>query len=666
MTGNQWHDRLDKLRSACDRALDTATSIGAFSIEILRHTLEIEGLTAGTVFQFNSPEPQILVEEGLKKLFREGMYILDMDHTSMLRESIQQQKVVDIDRRCVPEVGLLEHSGVIAAVPSQNAPFYVIELAATRNFSREEFQHLREIVRLLATYIQQFLQEGTKQQEAPEDTGTFWERFDQFVLRLQRSLHLKETVAVAVNDGRSLIGCDRVSIALRHGSRAKVYGVSGQEDVAQRANLVQAMAVLTNEVIRGGQPVVYRGTIDGLAPQVEKPLAEYLAESRTRMVMLIPLREPEELIKDEPENTGRRQEKPRRVIGCLVVEQAAEARPRTNVVQRTELLTEHIETAIHNAQRYESIFLLPLWRFIGRTIGWFKGRRVWAALAIIAGIALVGAGLAYIPWEYRVEAKGLAMPVDQHEVFAPWDGDVVTVYVESGQRVEFGEKLVLLQSDELDAEKVRIVSEVNELKKTVLQRQAEARSADSRPADERIRIEFEAKKAEIELQGALDRLKVVEDRIANLLVTAPAPGVVATFQVKQLLQNRPVRRGELLMQVMDDTGEWRLELEVPEYRKGHIERAIANSGDEKLRVEYVLATAVETSHEGHVTLISNRSNQSPEEGTIVEVHAAINKEDLGNRNIGADVTAKIHCGKKNLFYVLFGDVVEFVQRYFWL
>ncbi|MCA9030751.1 MAG: HlyD family efflux transporter periplasmic adaptor subunit, partial [Planctomycetaceae bacterium] len=352
--------------------------------------------------------------------------------------------------------------------------------------------------------------------------------------------------------------------------------------------------------------------------------------------------------------------------GCLVVEQATEARPRTNVVQRTELLTEHIETAIHNAQRYESIFLLPLWRFIGRTIGWFKGRRVWAALAIIAGIALVGAGLAYIPWEYRVEAKGLAMPVDQHEVFAPWDGDVVTVFVESGQRVEQGQKLVQLQSDELDAEKVRIVSEVNELKKTVLQREAEARSADSRPADERIRIEFEAKKAEIELEGAQDRLKVVEDRIANLLVTAPAPGVVATFQVKQLLQNRPVRRGELLMQVMDDTGEWRLELEVPEYRKGHIERAIANSGDEKLKVEYVLATAVETSHEGHVTLISNRSNQSQEEGTIVEVHAAINKEDLGNRNIGADVTAKIHCGKKNLFYVLFGDVVEFVQRYFWL
>ena len=51
----------------------------------------------------------------------------------------------------------------------------------------------------------------------------------------------------------------------------------------------------------------------------------------------------------------------------------------------------------------------------------------------------------------------------------------------------------------------------------------------------------------------------------------------------------------------------------------------------------------------------------------------INKEDLvekkDNTNrcrIGAEVTAKIHCGQRSLGYVLFGDVVEFVQRYFWL
>ena len=31
-----------------------------------------------------------------------------------------------------------------------------------------------------------------------------------------------------------------------------------------------------------------------------------------------------------------------------------------------------------------------------------------------------------------------------------------------------------------------------------------------------------------------------------------------------------------------------------------------------------------------------------------------------------EVTAKIDCGEQPLFFVLFGDVVEFVQRNVWL
>lgn len=666
MTENQWHDRLDKLRTRYDRALDTATSLPAFALDVLRSTLEIEGLTAGALFRFTTPEPEVLIEEGLRKLSHDGLFIVDPDHASLLRESIQKQKVQVIVDRAVPEVGLREHTVLMAPVSGQNPPFHVIELATIHRPTQDQLAHLREIIQLLTTYIVQFLQEGEKQQQTPESGENFWERFDQFLLRLQRSLHLKETVAVAVNDGRSLIGCDRVSIALKHGSRSKVYGVSGQEDVAQRANLVRTMAELCTEVIRGGQPVTYRGTVEGLAPQVERPLANYLAESRTRMVMLIPLREPEELILDEPDTTARRQEKPRKVIGCLVVEQATEARPRPQVVQRTDLLIEHVESAIHNAQRYESIFLLPLWRFIGRNIAWFKGRRVWAAVAIIAAVTAVGFGLAYIPWDYRVEAKGQAMPVSQFEVFAPWDGDVIEVLVESGDRVKTGDVLVKLQSDELDSERVRLLAEINEKTEEVRQRDGDVNSTRITREEEKQRAIFELAQARIELKGLQSKLAVIEDRIEKLVVTSPADGVVATFQVKQLLQNRPVRRGELLLQVMDDTGEWRLELEVPEYRQGHVERALANAENGQLPVEYVLATAVETSHQGNLIQVANRSNQSQEEGTIIEVHAAINKDDLPNRNIGADVTAKINCGKKNLFYVLFGDVVEFVQRFLWL
>jgi len=56
-----------------------------------------------------------------------------------------------------------------------------------------------------------------------------------------------------------------------------------------------------------------------------------------------------------------------------------------------------------------------------------------------------------------------------------------------------------------------------------------------------------------------------------------------------------------------------------------------------------------------------------EEGNSVLVRVAVNKNDLTetDRKPGVGVTAKIDCGQRSLFYVLFGDVVEFVQRHVW-
>jgi hypothetical protein len=56
---------------------------------------------------------------------------------------------------------------------------------------------------------------------------------------------------------------------------------------------------------------------------------------------------------------------------------------------------------------------------------------------------------------------------------------------------------------------------------------------------------------------------------------------------------------------------------------------------------------------------------SEEQGTIVEVFAGIDPDELPQRRIGAEVTAKINCGRRSLGYALFGDVIEFLQRKLW-
>ncbi|SFI18604.1 HlyD family efflux transporter periplasmic adaptor subunit [Planctomicrobium piriforme] len=661
------HGKLERLRRRCDQLLDGSSTIRAFAQSVVEALVEIEGLDAAAVVDILSQQDQrILAAQSLERLSVDGFYSLDPDHQSLILECLRQQKLALVPERSVPEAGLKQHSLLMAPMRNTEGPHRVLELFRLNAFRPDEAAHLREVAETVVSYFRKFEQDqAARGKAAPADN--FWQSLDLFLIKLQQSLDLKQTVAVATNDGRLLIGCDRVSLALKHGVRTKIYGISGQEGVQHRANLVKAMTRLSHEVMQTGNALTYKGIAEELPPQLEVPLAEYLAESRTRMVHFLPLREPAPLMPDEDETKPRQQPPERKVLGVMIVEQAAEARPKPGVLDKAELIAHHVEVAVANCERHETIFLLPVWRTLGRGLRWFKGRRLWTAIAIVLGVIAVGLGLWLIPWDYRVQGAGLAMPVIQHEVFAPWDGDVREVLVESGQRVTAGTLLLRLESDELDAEKIQIENELQEKQKllaALTQQENVARRKND--VDELTKIVSEFVKTGIEVEGAESRLKKIKSRIEKLNIKAPADGVVATFQVRQLLQNRPVKRGELLMEVMEPDGPWRLELEVPEYRMGHLMQALNASPDHTLPVEYVLATAVEKGYPGTLKLVGTRSNESQEEGTIVEVYADIDAKDLPAKNIGSEVTAKINCGKKSLFYVLFGDVVEFVQRYLWL
>ena len=55
---------------------------------------------------------------------------------------------------------------------------------------------------------------------------------------------LKETAYAVVNDGKRLVGCDRLSVALKISGRTMVEAISGQEVVEQRSNLIRELTRL--------------------------------------------------------------------------------------------------------------------------------------------------------------------------------------------------------------------------------------------------------------------------------------------------------------------------------------------------------------------------------------------------------------------------------------
>ena len=107
---------------------------------------------------------------------------------------------------------------------------------------------------------------------------------------------------------------------------------------------------------------------------------------------------------------------------------------------------------------------------------------------------------------------------------------------------------------------------------------------------------------------------------------------------------RPVKRGELLLEVMDPAGEWRLEVDVPENRIGHILEAQQKRNDERLPVSYMLATATEATYKGSLESLSTRSVASESEGTVVPVFVGLADPSPTAPRIAAEVKAKIDCG----------------------
>jgi multidrug efflux pump subunit AcrA (membrane-fusion protein)/GAF domain-containing protein len=555
---------------------------------------------------------------------------------------------------------------VVAALTIRKKPVGVIEIFQRPNAPKQAHSGYLQFVEQMSGYASHYLTEREKANQTDASLEV-WEEVDQFVQQLHRSLDLSEVAATVVNDGRQLLNADRVSLAMQYGKKTVIQAINGQDKVNKRANTVRLLSKLANKALSMRENFIYSGSVESIPPQIEEPLADYLQESGTRMIMIVPLFEPEKVVKHDDETLGRKKDVPRKLIGGLIIEQITDSQPRPHLESRADLLSDHIASGIANSRNYENIFLMPVWRMVGRIFAALRGKTLVKTLLVIALLVGAGVTLAMVPYEYRVNCDGRLMPTIQREVFTNWEGEVVAIHVESGQQVKKGDLLVEIRNEDLKAQAIDTENKLSELRLSLLAVSAQMQSDNNknRPVEDKINLRGKYYETRTQIAGTERQLEILKDRLDKLNVKAPIDGVVTTFQVEQLLINRPVQRGELLMEIMNPNGPWQLELDVEEKRMGHILSAAEKKGDLNLPVEFILATSNELTYEGEVTEISSRVNSSEESGSIVETYATFDKEELPLLRIGAEVSAKIDCGQRSLFYVLFGDVVETARRYFW-
>ncbi len=476
---------------------------------------------------------------------------------------------------------------------------------------------------------------------------------------LHQSLELQDTTYSIANELRRHAGCDRVSVFVREGSRLKLHAVSGQAAINHRANVMQSMSKLVNCVGWFAEPFFHPST-EAVAPEVEKTLTDYVDVSDTTALNVQTLLRPVDTPPDAqvpPSPTHAD------VIGAVVLESfrggtTSITRPQTPFIHAVEL-------ALNNALTHNQIFLLPLWKRLGRWMGAnARGKLIIAAtLAIVAALALT-----FVKTEYHLHANGTLQPTQQHHLFAPMDGIVKELRIEHGSMLNEQDVVLELENAELEQQIDRVLGELNVVQRRLLattamrmQRPSRQRPGDAaRPSEQ---IASDQQQLESELEHLTEQLQLLRSRHAKLTVRTPAAGKIVTWEVQDQLRARPVNRGQLLVTVAVVDGPWQLQLDLPEKHTQRLQKAFATSQslESPLLVDFVTGTAPDEFHFAHVTHVADSAQPHETLGVAIRVHAAVPDDANIARHTGADVRAKIRCGQRPLGFVLFNNVVEFVR-----
>jgi multidrug efflux pump subunit AcrA (membrane-fusion protein) len=484
--------------------------------------------------------------------------------------------------------------------------------------------------------------------------------------QVHRERSLAETAYAVANEGRRVVGCDRLSVVAKRGRRCQLLATSGVSRIERRSGAARRIEQLADQVRRTDEAAYYTdGQSDGLPP-VAEALEEHAEESHARQVAAIPLRlSTRRASGDTDQETARQTESRQKSPLFVLVAEQFDAREQLLDRDRLVDVGDVCTTALYSANEAERV---PL-RWLLRPLGAIKEQVVTHVPRTAFVITAVGAAIAalvLVPADFNVEAVGTVQPVVRRDVFAPRSGLVEEVLVAHGADVAAGQPLVRLYDPLLELELKRVDGELE-----TAQRQIDAVRAtrtnrqvrDASPADS-YRLSAEERELEQRLTNLRRELELLNREREQLVVASPIAGRVLTWDLSNRLVARPVERGEVLVTVADLARQWQLELEVPDDRVGHVLAAQEQFGPD-LMVRFRLSSDDRQQHSGKISELSRTAAMRDESGGIaspvVMLKVALDENEFSHGKSselrpGVSARAQIACGRKPLGYVWLHDI----------
>lgn len=485
-----------------------------------------------------------------------------------------------------------------------------------------------------------------------------WNRMQTFIRAIHGSLNTRDTVYAIANEGRRLMDCDRVSVALKQGAKMQVQAMSGLDTIERRAEQIKKLSKLATMVTKAGEPLCYTGDDSHLPPQIEFCLHDYLDASHAKLVIIEPLREVNRELGDDS-STRIETEHPGRVVGALIVEKLSEDKATSDLQHRAQTVVTHSNDALTNSLAHSGMFLAPVWTWLGKTAALTQARNLPKTLMAAAVLLLVMAALWVVPYPFTLAANGVLVPENRSEVWADVDGVLKEILIPDNPDavVSAGAVLAVMTNNDLMVEIRNLQGqldksneEVNKLKR--------AQHTPMTPAEARM-IGGELAEAETLRTSLIRQLELKSNKADSLKVRAPVTGQIFNWQLRENLLRRPVSRGQNLMTIVHPETPWEIELEFPERRVAHLLTAQRDES-ENLRVTFTLASHPGNEYTGRLIHVDNKMDVRSDEGNVVLLRIGFDKQQFPHDLLrsGTRVTAQVHAGQRSLGYVWFHELIE--------
>ncbi len=691
--------RLDEVARMCEANLPPATFYG----ELLKRLLESLAAPAGIVWARTS-------QGNLQQQFQINAKEVGIDrsdesrqaHEELLRMTVAQPRAMHLPPHSSlgpsepgkPGPGNpTDHLLLLAPILQNEQVSGLIEVWQGANRPASAIPGFLQYMGLMAELAVRYQRNQMIGQLSGQQQ--LWGQLEAFTRQIHTSLNPTEVAYQVANEGRRIIECDRVSVAVRRGQRTRIEAVSGADVVERRSSLVQAMRELSQSVLEWGEKLVFSGTKDeGLPPRVLTALDAYLIESPSQLLVVQPLHMPVEE-KDREKNKER---KPSRT--ALLMEVFEAPPDPQQITARLDVIGQHACSAMHNAVEHQRIPMRFVWMPLAKLQEGLGGKARTITTLVVVALALLGAALWAVPYPLKMDATGQLQPQVRRIVYPPEIGTIEAFDVRPGDVVRERRGLARMFHRDVQAKLGQLLADREAADRRRQEFVAQSQSNDLSALDKaNARVEEQLQRSILEnkdreITELIQRTEADRrrERLGHFSLLAPT----LTQQEKDVLEGthanhewtvlngnfreewtgREAKPSDAILRLGAKDGPWEIELKVPQKHIGQVLRAYERLSVEELDVDFLVRSDPTRVFKGKLARarIAGEANPNRDEKdeaepvvlAFVRVSGpGIKADDALPRELllsGADVHAKVRCGNHQMGYSLFYGVWEFLYE----